>query len=205
VVSLPSWREAVVTTARETILTAVRAARPAPVALPDVDAAVATFPPLAGELTRRFADAVRASGARVVEAARSEVKQVVGAAYADAQRLLSRIPELQSTVTPPTDLHELANLDLFICEAALGVAENGGVWLPSSAIGMRASLFLANDVAIVLDRTRVVATMHDAYARVDCASESYGVFVAGPSKTADIEQSLVIGAQGAKSLTIVLV
>jgi L-lactate dehydrogenase complex protein LldG len=148
---------------------------------------------------------VRASGALVVDGTRAEVKQIIGAAYTDAHRLLSRIPELESTVSPPVDPHELSNLDLFICEAALGVAENGSVWLPSSAIGMRASLFLANDVAIILDRARVVATMHDAYARVDCAIESYGVFVAGPSKTADIEQSLVIGAQGAKSLTIVLV
>ena len=79
------------------------------------------------------------------------------------------------------------------------------MWLPLSRLRYRSALFLATNVIVVLDRTRIVRDMHAAYAEIDVAEEGFGVFVAGPSKTADIEQSLVIGAHGAKSLTVLLV
>jgi L-lactate dehydrogenase complex protein LldG len=40
----------------------------------------------------------------------------------------------------------------------------------------------------------IVPTMHEAYRQINIAEEGWGAFIAGPSKTADIEQSLVIGA-----------
>jgi L-lactate dehydrogenase complex protein LldG len=86
----------------------------------------------------------------------------------------------------------------------LGVAENGAVWLPLSRLQHRSAVFLATNVIIVLDRARIVADFHEAYASLDVGAEGFGVFVAGPSKTADIEQALVIGAHGPTSLTIVL-
>ena len=93
---------------------------------------------------------------------------------------------------------------MFVCEAVIGVAENGAAWLPLSRLRHRSAVFLAVNVIIVLDRTRIVADFHEAYTAVDIAADGFGVFVAGPSKTADIEQSLVIGAHGPKSLTILL-
>jgi L-lactate dehydrogenase complex protein LldG len=101
--------------------------------------------------------------------------------------------------------HSFADTDVFVCEGVIGVAENGAVWLPLSRLRHRSALFLAINVIVVLDRSRVVHDLHAAYDAVDVAAEGFGVFVAGPSKTADIEQSLVIGAHGAKSLTVLLV
>jgi L-lactate dehydrogenase complex protein LldG len=45
--------------------------------------------------------------------------------------------------------------------------------------------------------------MHAAYEELGKVKSSFGLFLSGPSKTADIEQSLVIGAHGARSLTVV--
>ncbi len=47
--------------------------------------------------------------------------------------------------------------------------------------------------------------MHEAYARLAPREIGYGLFISGPSKTADTEQALVIGAQGARRCTVFLV
>ena len=90
-------------------------------------------------------------------------------------------------------------------EATLGVAENGAVWLYESQLKNRLLPFICQHLVICLDANKIVPTMHEAYAQIDVATEGYGVFLAGPSKTADIEQSLVIGAHGARSLLVYLI
>jgi L-lactate dehydrogenase complex protein LldG len=46
--------------------------------------------------------------------------------------------------------------------------------------------------------------MHDAYDRINLTASPYGVFMAGPSATGDIEGVIIHGAQGARSLTVLL-
>ncbi|MFL5606468.1 MAG: lactate utilization protein C [Gemmatimonadaceae bacterium] len=193
-------------TAREMILSAVRSARPAPIALPDVDAARATWTPPTLDVLGRFVAAARAAGTDVVLSDRAALAHVVEKlAPTAATRMLSTIPALPGTVPLSADASTLASLELFACEAVIGVAENGAVWIPLSRLGARAAAFLAEHVIIVLARAAVVSDLHEAYARIDVAAEVFGIFVAGPSKTADIEQALVIGAHGPKRLTLVLV
>lgn len=86
----------------------------------------------------------------------------------------------------------------------LGVAENGAVWLEESKMINRLLPFICQHLVIVLDTSKIVANMHEAYRQINIDKEGYGVFIAGPSKTADIEQSLVVGAHGARSLKVYL-
>jgi L-lactate dehydrogenase complex protein LldG len=64
---------------------------------------------------------------------------------------------------------------------------------------------LAEHLVIVLAESDIVDNMHAAYERLGArlGEAAYGCFMSGPSKTADIEQALVIGAQGPRSLTVV--
>jgi L-lactate dehydrogenase complex protein LldG len=196
--------------ARDAILAAVRAARPSAVAAPEVASVVATFPGAtdATDLVARFTAASNDAGAQVVMGSRGDLDRVVRAARSESGRLVSAI-DVEVGAEPadqPAPLpHAFADTDVYVCEAVFGVAENGAVWLPLSRLRHRSAVFLATHVVVVLERVRLVADLHAAYEVMDLAAEGFGVLVAGPSKTADIEQALVIGAHGAKSLTVLLV
>lgn len=84
------------------------------------------------------------------------------------------------------------------------VAENGAVYVDAADIGTRNSLVLAEHLVVVVPRGAIVATMHDAVRQLSPAS-GCGWFLSGPSKTADIEQSLVFGAQGSRTHRVVFV
>ena len=103
-----------------------------------------------------------------------------------------------------TDPLQLAGVDLTILPARLGVAENGAMWVSETEMVHRVLPFITQHLILVVQRDTLVATMHQAYRRVHIGATGFGVFIAGPSKTADIEQSLVIGAHGPRSLAVVL-
>jgi L-lactate dehydrogenase complex protein LldG len=191
--------------AREEILRAVRAARPAATPLPDVRTLARAFAPAADDLAARFIAAAQAAGARIVRGRRGELNRLVAEAYPEARVVVSAATGIAGS-TPLVDVPaELAGIDLFVCEGLFGVAENGAVWMPASRTGVRAALFLAPHEVVVLDHDAIVADLHEACARLELRDRCFGAFVAGPSKTADIEQSLVIGAHGPKTLTVILV
>lgn len=95
-------------------------------------------------------------------------------------------------------------VDLFIGEAKIGVAENGCLWFDDTILTQRIAPFACEHTLLIIDHKNIVPTMHQAYRKLEIAKSGYGVFIAGPSKTADIEQSLVVGAQGAVSNTIII-
>lgn len=100
--------------------------------------------------------------------------------------------------------HELEDLDVLILEGAIGVAENGAIWISEKNIPVRVSPFITKHLVLVLNQSDIVPTLHHAYEQIQSLDFDFGIFLSGPSKTADIEQSLVIGAQGALSLTVFL-
>ena len=92
-----------------------------------------------------------------------------------------------------------------ILRGSFGVAENGAIWLPGSAMLHRALPIITQHLCLILNKKNIVPNMHHAYSiTTNQPLDDYGIFIAGPSKTADIEQSLVIGAHGARSMTVFL-
>jgi L-lactate dehydrogenase complex protein LldG len=103
------------------------------------------------------------------------------------------------------DAHLLENVALTVLRGEFAVAENGAVWITDKQMGDRALPFIASHLAMVVFVKDILPTLHDAYARIGDTNYAFGTFIAGPSKTADIEQSLVLGAHGPKSNTIFLI
>ena len=94
--------------------------------------------------------------------------------------------------------------DIAVVPGRFGVAENGCVYLEEPEDRPRLDYFVHEALAIVLDRKEIVANMHDAYDRIGETVTGYGIFISGPSKTADIEQALVFGAHGAREVAVLL-
>lgn len=117
-----------------------------------------------------------------------------------------RIIAQEIAINQIKDAHDLAMVDLAILEGKIGVAENGAIWLDESCFGGHRVLpFITQHLVIILKKENIVSNMHQAYNSIELANIGFGLFLAGPSKTADIEQSLVIGAHGARSLKVYLV
>jgi L-lactate dehydrogenase complex protein LldG len=112
------------------------------------------------------------------------------------------LPWYLSTLS--SDPHAYEDVDLAILQGHFGVAENGAVWITDGLMGDRAIPFISQHLALVIQRNDIVPTLHEAYERIASYHYEYGTFIAGPSKTADIEQSLVLGAHGPKSLIVFL-
>ena len=100
--------------------------------------------------------------------------------------------------------HDFSNSGIVVLNGQLGVAENGAVWIDEKDMRIRKLPFITSHLVLVLEKKNILADMHQAYDQVDLSNTGFGVFIAGPSKTADIEQSLVIGAHGPIKHTILL-
>ena len=193
---------------REKVLERLRQARPPPVALPDIPTSPLRF----DDLPARFAQAVSdVAGSCLRVPGLAEAAAAVRAlpVAQSARQIVSLVPELlPGTVRLDgvEDPHVLEGVDSAVVPGEFGVAENGAVWLTDAVLRQRrAVLFVTQHLVLVVPAGELVHTMHDAYARLRLGTPGFGLFIAGPSKTADIEQALVIGAHGARSATIVLV
>ncbi|MDF1745850.1 MAG: LUD domain-containing protein [Gimesia sp.] len=119
--------------------------------------------------------------------------------------LVSDCGQPTMNVNEVTDPHDFKDVDFAILPGEFCVAENGAVWTTNDGGPQRTLYFLSQHVALIVPASEIVPHMHAAYDRLTFENPSFGTFMSGPSKTADIEQSLVIGAHGARSLTVFLV
>jgi len=127
---------------------------------------------------------------------------------ADARQIVCTVPGLHVAnleLDRVEDPHQLAGVDVAILPGDFAVAENGAVWVSDRGMRHRVIYFLTQHLVLVTPRSELIDHMHQAYERLEFKDAGYGLFISGPSKTADIEQSLVIGAHGPRSLTVILV
>jgi len=194
-------------TAREEMLAALRRSAPRETPLPDLSRLGVKFADPAEQFAQSLAG-VGGTCLRVPDLAGAARAIAELPAYPTARRIASLVPGVgQGNVDLATvkEPRELEGLDLAVLRGELAVAENGAVWVDARLLPHRAVFVITEHLVLVVDAAAVVNDMHEAYARLADRPVGYGLFISGPSKTADIEQALVIGAQGARSCTVVLV
>lgn len=155
---------------------------------------------------QKFCEVLESIGGKAVEVVTWKgITDHVAEQYPSMRRIISTISELPWYVPQfEHDPHSFDNVDLSVLRGHFGVSENGAVWVTESLMGHPSTPFISQHLALVINKGDIVSTLHEAYERLDRISYDFGVFIAGPSKTADIEQSLVLGAHGPKSMTVFL-
>jgi L-lactate dehydrogenase complex protein LldG len=187
---------------REKILAAVKKNQPALEALPLLEAidAIRFDNP-----QQQFSTVLANIGGLVLPVqSLQQVADYVTNNFKDGSRYITTVEGLPGIplLHVAEDAHQLEDVEVAIIRGDFGVAENSAIWVTGSSFKIRALPFICQHLVVVLNPGDMVHNMHEAYERIAGHHYDFGVFIAGPSKTADIEQSLVLGAHGPKSMTV---
>jgi len=204
-------------TSKEAILTSIRRNRPTTTGLPGLNSAWTTY----GDRRARFIEILKAVGGQAIVAHDTsdlseqlhQLPQLIAAKQVVS--LVSGVGSSNVDLAAVNSPHDLANVDLAVLPGEFAVAENAAVWVTDCKLPYRVLYFLCQHLVLVMPADAIVDHMHAAYARIAdgaaaqqqpaaFAEPVFGAFISGPSKTADIEQTLVVGAHGARSLTVCL-
>ena len=193
-------------TSRAAILAAIARNKPELVPLPEIPAFDLGY----GNAIEQFSQVLQGIGGQAIEVRDlSDVKAHLLQTFGENRQTVNQVAGLAvngEDTSAITHLAALESIFLAILPGTLGIAENGAVWVSEKSMGQRVVPFICQHLVLVLEKQKMVSNLHEAYRVLAKAEETdYGVFIAGPSKTADIEQSLVIGAHGARSLRVYLV
>ena len=146
-------------------------------------------------------------GGQVIEVdSGRDINKLIKDLYPEAKEIASNLPEITIATRNPDTVgraRDLNGTDVGVIRGMFGVAENGCIWIPQQ-MKEKAVCFISENLVILMPKSEIVNNMHEAYKRIEFDKEydGYGTFISGPSKTADIAQVLVMGAQAARSVTV---
>jgi L-lactate dehydrogenase complex protein LldG len=192
-------------TTREKILEAVLKNQPPATALPDIS----FFKGDNNNLVQKYMNVFKTIGGTAflvedIEAA----KTMINENFDTAKRTVTALTELSESfelISPAADPHTYDDIELAIIKAHFAVAENGAVWLTEEVMGQRIIPYICQHLAVIVNADSILPTLHEAYEKIGAGDYGFGGFIGGPSKTADIEQALVLGAHGPLSMTAFIV
>lgn len=195
-------------TSRDKILAAVKESQPELRVLPNLGLFYQNQDSPEQNL-KNFIITVERIGAKVYEVKTygQIITQIKSDFNLEGKRVVSAVRELDTIAEEynSTDNHELADVELMLLPTHFAVAENGACWVDDQLYQERLLPFIPQHLVFVLNKEKVVPTMHHAYQLIGDKQYGFGAFIAGPSKTADIEQSLVLGAHGPRSLRVFII
>ncbi len=188
---------------KDDILAAIRRNTGTRYEMPKIELDAITYEDKIGKFSEVLAGA---GGKAIVLKDGEDVNDVIRREFPDAKRIASNLEEITCATFNPDTLDnpkELNGTDVSVVRGEYGVVENAAVWLPKQ-VRHKGLYFISNALVILLDKSQLVNNMHEAYARNKDSEYDYGVFMSGPSKTADIEQALVFGAHGPIQVVVIL-
>ena len=156
----------------------------------------------------KFSTMIESVGGKALVIDKKDLDETVRELYKDEKQIASNVESFSLgnfDANAQDDAHTLKNIDVAVVKGNFAVAENGAIWMKNEENRHRSLYFIAQNIVIVINEKDIVSNMHEAYEKINFDNAGYGVFISGPSKTADIEQSLVIGAHGPKSGYVIFI
>ena len=192
-------------TTREKILEAVLKNQPEATALPDTS----MFKGTGNDLVQKYMDIFKTIGGPCFLADTIDsVKTFINEKFDLSKRIVTTLPELSDRfelISGTVDPHSYNDIEVAIIKAHFSVAENGAVWLTEEVMGQRIIPYICQHLAVIVYAESIVPTLHEAYEKIGTGDYGFGGFIGGPSKTADIEQALVLGAHGPLTMTVFII
>ncbi len=190
---------------REKILEAVLKNQPQTSPLPDIS----MFKGDNNDTVQKYIDIFKTiGGAAYLVDDIAAVKALINEKYDFTKRIITTLPELTDIaelISPSIDPHNYEDVELAVIKAHFAVAENGAVWLTEEVMGQRIIPYICQHLAVIVSAESIVPTLHEAYEQIGMGDYGFGGFIGGPSKTADIEQALVLGAHGPLTMTVFII
>lgn len=187
---------------REKILEAVLKNQPPTTLLPDIS----VFKGNKEDVVQRYMEIFKTiGGSAYLVNDLAEAKTLIKDYFDGTKRMtttLQEMTDIAELLSPDVDPHVYEDIELAIIEAHFGVAENGAVWLTDEIMGQRIIPYICQHLAVVIKAGSILPTLHEAYEKIGAGDYGFAGFIGGPSKTADIEQALVLGAHGPLTMTV---
>lgn len=185
---------------KQDIFNALKSAAITPQAMPCIDIA-----PRIDDLVGQFEASLNTvAGTLHRDGGLSALQTTVDEHITKGMQIISMVDGIIGNREVSDTAHELKDIDYAVIPGDLGIAENGAIWVNNKSLGHRVTPFICENLLLVIEAKSIVANMHQAAKLMTLAPGEFGTYIAGPSKTADIEQALVVGAHGACSLNVYL-
>jgi L-lactate dehydrogenase complex protein LldG len=192
-------------TTRDIILQSVLDNQPPATALPDIG----VFKGSGDGVIEKYIEVFKTIGGNsIIVEDIAAIKDLVNATFDASKRIITTLPELSDRfemIVGDIDPHMYEDAEVAIISAHFGVAENGAVWLTEDVMGQRIIPYICQHLVVIIKAGSIVPTLHEAYERIGAGDYGFGGFIGGPSKTADIEQALVLGAHGPLSMIVCII
>jgi L-lactate dehydrogenase complex protein LldG len=187
---------------RDQILQAVLKNQPASAVLPDIS----MFRGDRNNAVQKYIDVFNSiDGTAVAVDGTDAVKNIIKERFDTSKRFVTTLPflnDIAELISSDVDPHTYEDIELAVIKAHFVVSENGAAWFTEELMGQRIIPYICQHLAVVVNAENVIPTLHEAYELIGTGDYGFGAFISGPSKTADIEQALVLGAHGPLTMTV---
>jgi len=204
------------TTSREQILKRIRNAEMQKADNPyaDVDLSKNIYYDLKEDLEVVFAEELNHIGGHFVYCMSKEelienlkrliISQKWNTVYTHSKEIDNILKSMDVVSSKDTDDYSKIEVSITECEAL--IARLGSVMVSSKQVNGRRLNFIPDTHIVIANREQIVATVKDAIELINNKYEdefpSMTTIITGPSRTADIEKTLVMGAHGPRTLIV---